>query len=94
MEAARDQRRQQASGEHAGHHGDAEIQRQPVDSITYCTLSAIGAMKVSDVTGGGIEIIGAEIAGGEPAGGHQQADPTPAAIWPGDAGTAHARTQR
>ena len=27
----------------------------PVDSMTYCTLSAIGAMKVSDVTGAGLK---------------------------------------
>ena len=67
----------------------------PVDSMTYCTLSAIGAMKVSEVTGGGIEIVGAEIAGGEPAGGDQQADRDAGRdLAPGDAGTAHARTQR
>ena len=45
----------QAAGEHAADSRDAEIQRDPVDSMTYCRLSAIGAMKVSDVTGTGLK---------------------------------------
>ena len=63
--------------------------------MTYCSASAIGAMKVSEVTGGGIEIVGAEIAGGEPAGRHQQADrETRGDLARRARGTPDARTQR
>ena len=55
MEAAGRERRDQAAGEHAADGRDAEIERQPVDSMTYCRASAIGAMKVSEVTGAGLK---------------------------------------
>ena len=55
MEAAGQQRGKQTAGEHAETVTMPKLSVDPVDSMTYCSASAIGAMKVSEVTGTGLK---------------------------------------
>jgi hypothetical protein len=54
----------------------------PVDSITYCRLSAIGAMKVSEVTGTGLKSSAPRCPVAYQPAAIRSPTAMPAAIWP------------